>query len=153
MKYAHYDEINGKLLGWYDLDIHSSIPTPNVEVTDEEWKSALDKGANCIENGVPIIKDFRTPEDVKADKLKSFELAIKSHLDDEAKAKGYESILSVCTYAGYTNPYQLEGQSFIQWRGLVWEYYYTELAKIEAGSRTEPSIEEFILELPVYIAL
>lgn len=36
MKYAHIDE-NNKLLGWYSKEIHSELPTPIIEVTDEQW--------------------------------------------------------------------------------------------------------------------
>ena len=34
MKYAYYDK-NGKLLGWYDDEIHNNIPKPNIQVNNE----------------------------------------------------------------------------------------------------------------------
>ena len=62
MKYANIENRTNKLLGWYDKEIHSKIPTPNIEVTDEVWQEALNINANCYENGEFIRKDFRTDE-------------------------------------------------------------------------------------------
>ena len=65
MKYAHLEENTNKILGWYDSDIHSEIPTPNIEVTDEVWQEALSINANCYENGEFTVKDFRTLEEIE----------------------------------------------------------------------------------------
>ena len=65
MKYAQLEENTNKLLGWYSDDIHSKIPTPNIEVTDEVWQEALRINANCYENGEFIVKDFRTLEEIE----------------------------------------------------------------------------------------
>ena len=66
MKYAHLEQDTNKLLGWYSDEIHSDIPTPNIEVTDEVWQEALNINANCYENGKFIVKDFRTSEEIEA---------------------------------------------------------------------------------------
>ena len=63
MKYAHINE-NNQILGWYSDDIHKDIPTPNIQVSDEVWQNALNIGANCIENNIGIVKDFRTPDEL-----------------------------------------------------------------------------------------
>ena len=64
MKYAHIDN-NNKLLGWYDKDIHSEIPEPNIEVSEEQWQEALNKSANKInEDGSSELFDFRTEEEI-----------------------------------------------------------------------------------------
>lgn len=60
MKYAHINEDTGKLLGWYSKEIHETIPTPNVEVTDTKWQEALSVNANFYEDGNFIAKDLRT---------------------------------------------------------------------------------------------
>lgn len=64
MKYAYIEGKTNKLLGWYSDDIHGvpNIPTPNIEVSDEEWQEAISINANCYENGKFIVKDFRTIE-------------------------------------------------------------------------------------------
>jgi len=70
MKYAHYEKTSGKLLGWYDDSIHSSILTPNIEVTDDEWQEALEKCYNYVDKSTNklSLKDFRTFEIIKTDK-------------------------------------------------------------------------------------
>ncbi len=60
MKYAHIDS-NKKLLGFYSDDVHSTIPTPHVVVTDEQWQRSLDNNYNCINSdGSGSVVDFST---------------------------------------------------------------------------------------------
>ena len=65
MKFAHYDKQTFKLLGWYDNELHQSIPKPNIKITDNEWKKALSINANCIdkENNKVVYLDKRTEEE------------------------------------------------------------------------------------------
>jgi hypothetical protein len=64
MKIANIDNQN-KILGWYDSNIHSVIPTPNVEVTDEQWNIALSEGHNKVNtDGSTEVFDFRSEEEI-----------------------------------------------------------------------------------------
>ena len=65
MKYAYLEKGTNKLLGWYSDDIHSKIPTPHIEVSDEVWQEALSINANCYEKGKFIFKDFRTDTEIE----------------------------------------------------------------------------------------
>lgn len=69
MKYAHLEKDTNKLLGWYDDEIHSKIPTPNIEVSEEVWQEAININANCYEDGKFIVKDFRTSEEIAQQEL------------------------------------------------------------------------------------
>ena len=62
MKYAHYDSMTYKLIGWYSNDLHDVIPTPNIEVTNEEWQTAIDANANFVDvlTNTVTNKDLRT---------------------------------------------------------------------------------------------
>lgn len=80
--------------------------------------------------------------------VSTFESLIQAHLDTEANTRGYDSITTACSYSGAPNPFQAEAMSFVTWRGNVWAYCYQELAKVEAGTRPMPTIEEIIYELP-----
>ena len=72
MKIAHYDETTQKLLGWYDKDIHTTIPTPNIEVADEVWQTAINDGANHVNlDGTLDIVDFRTESEIADDIVKA----------------------------------------------------------------------------------
>ena len=73
--------------------------------------------------------------------------AVQNMLDNAAKAKGYDSILSACSYAAYPNPFQAEGQEFVAWRGAVWAKCYEILAEVEAGTRPAPAVPELLTEI------
>jgi hypothetical protein len=92
---------------------------------------------------------------LKAKSLKEYDIAIERQLDAEAEAAGYYDPLGripnidrACSYAGYTNPYQAEGQSFVAWRAAVWQYVYQVMSDVDAGNREQPTIHELISELP-----
>jgi hypothetical protein len=74
MKYVHLEKDTNKILGWYSDDIHSNIPTPNIEVADEVWQEAININANCYENGEFIVKDFRTAEEILEQEQAQFRL-------------------------------------------------------------------------------
>ena len=61
-KYAHINSDN-ILQGWYDENIHNSIPTPNIKVTDEQWQNALNNIHNKINaDGSSEFVDTETAE-------------------------------------------------------------------------------------------
>lgn len=75
MKYANYDEKTNEILGFYDDGIHETIPTPNVKISDDEWKEALRIGANYIEKGKPTKQEIEIDE--RAKQLAQLETDIK----------------------------------------------------------------------------
>lgn len=96
-----------------------------------------------------VAASFDLAAGVFADKVTQYEAAVQAHLDSAAEAVGYDNILSACSYAGYANPFQAEGQSFLVWRGAVWQYCYAQVAAIQAQQRAQPTVAELIAELPV----
>jgi len=75
MKLAHIDE-NNKILGWYDSNIHSTIPSPTVEVSDEQWQSAIDNNHNKANaDGTTETFDFRTDEEKANDEASQYKEA------------------------------------------------------------------------------
>jgi len=40
MKYLNYNT-EGQIIGIYDKEIHSIIPEPNIEITDEAWEELI----------------------------------------------------------------------------------------------------------------
>ena len=70
MKYAHYDELNGQLLGWYDDTIHTTIPIPNIHFTEESWQLAIENNHNKINlDGSTERFDFRDQTEIDAENL------------------------------------------------------------------------------------
>lgn len=80
MKYAHYDEKEKTLLGYYDDEIHDAIPTPNIEISDEDWLRALNENANSVDT--KNKKLVRIEIKPKRDELAELEKQIKECEDD-----------------------------------------------------------------------
>lgn len=73
----------------------------------------------------------------------------QQRLDDFAKTRNYDNILSACTYATSSIPKFLqEGQSAVNARDTTWSALYTILAEVESGSKSMPKgftdIEPFL---------
>lgn len=67
MIYAHIDS-NNKLLGWYDTNVHSVIPEPKIQVSEEQWKISLEHNHNKVNNdGSTESFDFRSEEEKFSD--------------------------------------------------------------------------------------
>ena len=78
--------------------------------------------------------------------------AIQSMLDETAKERGYDNILSLCTYATSTNAkFAAEGQAAVEWRDEVWAKGYAILADVESGARAIPTVDELLAELPNFV--
>lgn len=66
--------------------------------------------------------------------------AIQDRLDDFAKTRGYDGILSACTYATSPTPkFATEGQYCIAQRDATWAAAYAILADVEAQNRPAPA--------------
>lgn len=120
-------------------------------ITHYEQSLHIDGTPEQIAAAQALAASFDLAAGVWADRTRVYEQAVQAHLDAAAQALGYDNILSACSYAGYINPFQAEGQSFVSWRGAVWDYCYAQLAAVQAGSRTQPTVDELISELPVRV--
>jgi len=77
---------------------------------------------------------------------------IQSTLDEKAKERNYDSILSLCTYATSTAvKFSDEGQAGVAWRDEVWAKGYTILDDVESGTRAIPTADELLAELPDFV--
>lgn len=96
-----------------------------------------------------VPEQYRTTLEDK-EKLLRFEKAVTQHLDSHARQKGYDDIKSAALRAALPrSPFHAEGIAYGEWMDEVWAYCYQELDKIRNRQRTEPTIAEFIAELPV----
>jgi len=81
--------------------------------------------------------------------LDDYRQAVQAHVDTTAQERRYDGGHTCATYVGSTNPvWAAEATAFVAWRDAVWIYAFGELAKVETGLRPQPTIEEFLGELP-----
>jgi hypothetical protein len=140
--------------GFYDRAIHGdNIPADAVEITEAEHAAliegqALGKRIVADENGRPILQD--PPPPTAEQIIAQYTAAVQKHLDDFARTRGYDGILSAATYATSTVPkFKAEGQYAVEARDATWAKCYEVLAAVEAGSRPMPTLDELLAELPV----
>lgn len=94
-------------------------------------------------------EEIAAHEELCKPKEEDYSNAIQSHIDATAQSKQYADGISLASYDSSTNPtWASEAQTFIAWRDSVWTYAFTELDKVKNGIRSQPSIEDFITELP-----
>lgn len=77
--------------------------------------------------------------------------ATQQRLDDFAKTRNYDGILSAATYAtSPTTKFYTEGQYAVNCRDATWSALYSILAEVQAGTRPMPSsYADIEAELPV----
>jgi len=94
----------------------------------------------------------RSADDIAAENLavqKSRTEAIQKMMDTEAQARGYDGILSMCSYSTSTNPvFKREAVIAVPWRDAVWSTGYRIIADVKNGTRPLPTVEVMLGELP-----
>lgn len=79
-----------------------------------------------------------------------YETVVQQLLDSTARANGYDSILSVVSYATDSSipKFEADGKRFSAWRAKVWDHCYKVLHEVSLG-RVPPTEEELLQELPI----
>lgn len=122
-----------------------------TEIADPELGNPETQYTQELDMEPWVIITDKSPEQLEEILKTKLTSAVQAHLDSEAQAKGYDNILSASSYAGFTNAFQAEAISFLEWRSAVWTYAYQVLADVKAATRTAPTVEELIAELPVRV--
>lgn len=94
-----------------------------------------------------------TQEDLSAQVLSAaragLTAGVQGYLDTLARSIGYDSILSLCTYASSTNPvFAAEGQAGVVLRDGCWAVGHQMEADVIAGLRPLPTLQQVLDELP-----
>lgn len=90
-------------------------------------------------NRVYTVEDIPL-EEIKSKLIAEITEATQKRLDDFAKTRNYDGILSACTYATSSVPkFVLEGQYCVDVRDQTWATLYTIMSEVESGVRGMPS--------------
>lgn len=113
-------------------------------------------GVNTVEDramleGMGVDVDALEAEEGLKQLKRALEDAVQGVLDAKAREKGYDNILSACSYAAIPNPFQDESTAFLTMRGEAWAFVYAQLGLVEAGTRELPTVEGLLIELETVI--
>ena len=113
-------------------------------------KNALERSEEIFNSYVqPFIAQFEAYIPSETELRKQLTDAVQLYMDDTVSKKGYDNILSACSYSNSTDEtFRAEGQACLKWRDEVWRKCYNILAEVLAGKRTIPTEKELIAELP-----
>lgn len=146
--------------GFYSTETHgANIPADAIEITTEQYVGLLaDQSAGATiqldQDGFPVavFPPPPTREQIEAAIIADLSGYVQRHLDDTAKKRNYDGILSLCTYATSANPaFAAEGQAGVIWRDACWAKFYDVIAAVKADTRPTPTPEELVAELPVFV--
>ena len=130
-------EFNHDALGWISF---SSSPEDVEKHGRDIYYRALEMGP------LPYVEP--TPP---TPSLNDYRAAIQAMIDNKASERQYDSGATLASYVNSTiEQWAIEAQSFVAWRDAVWLYALVELEKVQKGVRDQPSVEDFLAELPVF---
>jgi hypothetical protein len=129
----HYKNEDGYVLHFSD---GMAAPEGYTEISHAQW----------------MLANGSTQAEVDAYEMNQAIAAIQHRLDAFAQTRGYDSILSACTYATSAVPrFAAEGQCAVASRDGTWAVAAQIFAEVQAGTRTAPTEAELLAELPVLV--
>lgn len=121
----------------FDGDEDESIVPDDVGNRDRQMIADWEAKGNTI-------PPFKEPDASVLD----YESAIQSLVDETAREKQFRDGVTMASYVASTKEqWAAEAQAFVGWRDRVWSYAYLELAKVQAGERYQPSVDDFLAEI------
>jgi hypothetical protein len=121
---------------WFDANHERVLIDTIAANVDALTRDAPPSPAHDLEQGVWILNQARATSLA----MSEFTSAIQKRLDDFARTRNYDSILSACTYAtSAVSKFKAEGQACVNLRDVTWAAAYDILGKVQAGKRTMPA--------------
>lgn len=128
----------------FDATTHAARELPPVPTETGAWEQRWE-----IYQLLPAQAEVNQAEQAKA-LARTLAQQTQLRLDAFAQAKGYDDILSACTYAASAVPkFKAEGLLCAQQRDATWSALYQILADVAAGLRPSPAgLTDIEAELP-----
>lgn len=144
MKFAVFTD-DGLPSAFFDQAIHGdNIPAETIEISDAQWADFIDNVGHrkWLDGEVVAYNPASEPT------ITDYENAIQNLVDSTARERQFRDGVTLASYIGSTKPkWAAEAQAFVAWRDNVWSYAYGELAKVQAGQRPQPTVEQFLAEI------
>jgi hypothetical protein len=136
--------------GLYDETIHKgAIPNDALPIPDELYQQFRNGEIHRFDVSAGLVVRYVSPPPTVAEIIATYTAAIQKRLDDFARTRNYDGILSAATYATSAVPkFKAEGQYAVEARDATWAKGYEILAAVEAGTRPLPTLEGLAAELP-----
>lgn len=118
---------------------------------EQGWIKSTDAQIGDVYDGEQFKKPQPPPADpkqVQADATVQIQLL----LDSTALEHGYDSIISLCSYAESSNPeWKTEGTAGRAWRDACWMAAQKIQDDVIAGKRPLPTVDEVLAEMPAIV--
>ena len=127
--------------------IANALSSEEVELADG-YEFKVKDGVLTQEPSTDVTTTEVEDVPTQAEVIAGYTQQVQNYLDTTAQTRGYDGILSLCSYATSSNAtFAKEGQAGVIWRDAVWTKCYEILAEVQAGTREAPT--DIISELPV----
>lgn len=136
-------EIEHPQFGWIPF---TASPDDPEQLGRDIYAQAVSGGYGPV---APYAPSQKPPEQIEFEIVTS----TQQRLDDFARTRNYDGILSLCTYASSPNPkFQAEGQYGVEARDSTWTKLYEILNEVESGARPMPfEYADIENELPLLV--
>lgn len=131
---------------FYSPDINGDeIPAEAVSISQPQWLEFISNpGRRQWRDGEVVVVDH--PEVTPT--ITDYENAIQNLVDSTARDRQFRDGVTLASYIGSTiQTWAAEAHAFVAWRDNVWLYAYGEMAKVQAGQRDQPTVEQFLAEI------
>jgi len=130
------------------VELFAEMPVLHEDLMTQVRDDAPDDvGVNWLFDG----GNYVMPPPPPPPSIEDYRVAIGGALDDKAKERDYDNIVSACSYANSTNAkFKAEANALSVWRDQVWEYAAQQLALVVSGQIEQPTIDDFIESLPAF---
>jgi hypothetical protein len=148
MYYAEFDS-EGVPLGFFLDEIHGqNIPKAAVQISDEDYQCFINERGKWLWKGG---KRVAAPVEPVPPELVIGQLAgvVRKHLNTIARERGYDDMLSLCSYATSTNEvFAAEGRAGVAWRDAVWAKFNEISTALLADPKTAPTPKDLLGMMP-----
>jgi len=136
---------------YYYMLVDSVEEIADIDVLTQKYEVEILESISSISNSV--LCNVRTAKKAVSE-VTDYDLSVLTEkvqklLDDSARSRGYDNIVSECSYATSTGAFGEEAQVTVDWRNSVWSYLFTLQDDIRSGEVGQKTIVEILSELPI----